>query len=70
MPILEASHLISNDLGKLGSVKIGVLVNISFKPSKALMFLALFQHYIFLCYFIERSNNSTEVFHESFIKTS
>ena len=34
MPILEASHSISSDLVKFGSVKMDVLVNFSFKVSK------------------------------------
>ena len=35
MPILEASHSISNVLAKLGRAKMGALVNFSFKTSKA-----------------------------------
>ena len=35
MPILEASHSISNVLVKLGRAKMGALVNFSFKISKA-----------------------------------
>jgi len=34
MPMLEASHSISNVLVKLGSAKMGALVNLSFKVSK------------------------------------
>ena len=34
MPILEASHFISNVLVKLGRAKMGALVNFSFKTSK------------------------------------
>jgi len=36
MSILEASHSISNDLVKFGSVNMGTLVNLSFKVSKTL----------------------------------
>ena len=34
MPTLKASHSISNVLIKLGSAKMGALVNLSFKVSK------------------------------------
>jgi len=36
MPKFEASHSISNVLVKIGSAKMGALVNLSFKVSKAL----------------------------------
>jgi len=36
MLILKASHSISNDLVKLGNLKMGALVNLSFNVSKAL----------------------------------
>ena len=35
MPMLEASHTTSNVLVKLGSAKMGALVHLSFKVSKA-----------------------------------
>ena len=36
MPMLEALHSISNVLIKLGSAKMGVFVNLSFKVSKVI----------------------------------
>jgi len=47
MPMLEASHSISNILVKLGSVKMGALVHLSFKVSKA-----------FACYWLHLNTTS------------